>query len=304
MREGMRKRKVLILIIIILAACTFYYFFIHVRYTKTQQFHKFIDDYIQSAKPLERHQFERELFDLSDFGYYRHACEFEIEEIENAMILRNVRCDPEKVKDLLSVVPTDDLVKQSLFMRLSWDNGMKSLADYFAKIVKGDARFTGAGIVSFLVLNRGYVEVYSFVGGMISRCMQFHNKSLNCVPQIVETESKAIWDLVEDIEFGEDFVHECEKAKILSSMPLPPEVHNSFTRENCQTISEIYQDVFDHFRNAEMDTNGKFMILATLHWISNSFRGFDRERETEYIVGMLKKHMDPEFSDMLELAKS
>ncbi len=301
----MGKRKVLILVVIILAACISYYFFVHVGYTKTQQFHKFIDDYVQLMKPLEGRQFERELFNLSDFGYYRHACEFEIEELEYAMILRNVRCDPEKVKDLLSAVPTEDLAKQSLFMRMSWGNGMKSSTDYFAKIVKGDARSTDAGIASFLVLIMGSGEAYSFVSGMVSQCMRFHNKSLDCIPQIVETESKAIRDLVEDINFGGDFVRECEKAKVLSSMPLlPPEVHNSFTRENCQRISEIYQDVFEHFRNADMDTNGKFMILATLHWISSSFRGFDRERETEYIAGMLKKHVNPEFSDIIELAES
>lgn len=301
-----------LVVLVLILGSLYYYFFIHAQNVKTQEFLKLVDDYVESLESLGGQSFV--VIDASDLDYYRYACEFEISSIydsegEKDVILQNANCDWDKASELLSEVPEDDFIKQGLYTELSSRNAVRILFKSFNENVKdihsrkGLSSGANSEMLAYLVLvfESGQGRMYS--GGMLASCLQKHNKTVRCLPVLTEAESKASGDLLEEINFGENFISECMQSKILSAVPLPPEISGiNLNRENCGRVAEIYQGVFDDVKDEDMDVNGKFMILNTFYLISKSFGGQKpgSDEAINEFNDMMKSYTDTEFSDIFE----
>lgn len=307
MRKGI---AIGLIVVVLILGSLYYYFFIHTHNVRTQKFLDIVDSFTKGMENFGGQVLSG--INDSDLDYYRYACkDIDYEYfgfLENEILLKNMNCDWNKVRELLSEVPEEDNKTQYLYFILSEKNAMRVLYKSFnekVKYIHSQKGFTfgvDPEILTNLVLVWSSGHSWTYVAGeMNSVCSKYHNNSLLCMPVLFDAESKANKDLIREIDFGENFISGCMQSKVLSIVQLPNEIKNvQLNRDNCGRIAEIYQLVFDDVRDEEMDENGKFFVLNTLYITSNVFKGKQVLEAMCELNNIMKKYVDPEFSDVFE----
>ena len=317
----MRKALYVLIIVIIITISAYYYFFVHFQDVKSRELLELVDSYVESGITGP---WRTQVKDVSDLDYYRGVCSFDYQimsnytdpktgSIELNVWMNNVNCNWDGVNELLFEVPENDLTEQYLYSSLSNTNAyVKILNGLFSEKVnriysEGGLSFWASNdILAFFMLISS-TEISYLNSVIVAGCWQEYNRSLDCLPDFVEVKSKINIDLINEIDFGRDFVSSCSQHNI-NSIHIPEEaitILKTRSRADCEYIAGIYKYILDEVRNDdEIDPNTKFTVLSTLYVTSGLFKGQDETEIRIELNNMYKEYADQNYMDFLNQIES